>query len=93
MENIDTVYDKENYSIVSDGKTYKLNSKKVKRSKIQILLNELSKANNSDNSLAKYGIDTSWIINNPSKLLELYSDKEDIDWNKPQKQFIFKENF
>lgn len=91
MENIDTVYDKENYSIVSDGKTYKLNSKKVKRSKIQILLNELSKANNSDNSLAKYGIDTSWIINNPSKLLELYSDKEDIDWNKPQKQFIFKE--
>ena len=91
LENSDTVYRREIYSIVLDGKTYKLNNKKVKKSKIQILLNELSKSNNSVNSLAKYGIDTSWIINNPSKLLELYSDKEDIDWNEPQKQFIFKE--
>lgn len=91
MEGSDTIYGKEKFSIVSNGKTYKLNNKRVKKSKIQTLLNELSKYNNSDNSLAKYSIDTNWIINNPSKLLELYSDKEDIDWNDPQKQFIFKQ--
>ena len=87
----DNLYRSDKYSIFLEGKDYFLNGNKIAKSKIISLLAELTKQNNADNSLAKYGIDTNWIKNNPTELLSNYSDKKRIEWNVQQKQFIFKE--
>lgn len=86
----DNIYRTDNYSIILDGKKYVLNGKRVAKSKILNLLTELTKSDNIDNSLAKYELDTNWIKSHPEDLLNLYSDKERIDWNEQQKEFIFK---
>ena len=91
MDGSDTIYRTENYSIVLKGKAYKLFDKRIGKSEIENLIAELSNENNYDNSLAKYGIDTNWIKSNPTELFKLYSDKERIEWNEKQKQYIFKE--
>ncbi|HOZ76923.1 MAG TPA: hypothetical protein PLY34_02955, partial [Ferruginibacter sp.] len=90
LQSTDKQYGADNYSISYDGKRYFLNGKKISKSKILNLLTELSKPSNTDNSLAKYELDTNWIKNNPADLLTLYSDKERIEWNLQQKEFIFK---
>lgn len=87
----DNIYRTHNYSITLKGNDYLLNGDRIAKSKILSLLAELTKQNNVDNSLAKYGIDTNWIKNNPTELLSIYSNKERIEWNEQQKQFIFKE--
>jgi hypothetical protein len=87
---IDKLYRTDNYSVILEGSKYSLNGNRIAKSKIQNLLAELTKQSNTDNSLAKYELDTNWIKSNPSDLLTLYSDKERIDWNNHQKEFIFK---
>ena len=86
----DNIYRTDNYSIILDGNIYFLKGNRIAKSKILNLLTELTKPSNTDNSLAKYEIDTNWIKNNPADLLSLYSDKERVDWNEQQKEFIFK---
>ncbi|WP_462250209.1 hypothetical protein [Ferruginibacter sp.] len=86
----DNIYRTDNYSIILDGNRYLLNGDRIAKSKILNLLAELTKPSNADNSLAKYELDTNWIKNNPADLLTLYSDRERIDWNEQQKEFIFK---
>ena len=86
----DNLYRTDNYSIILDGKSYLLNGVRISKLKILNLLTELGKPDNTDNSLAKYEIDTNWIKNNPANLLTLYTDKNQIDWNGQQKDFIFK---
>ena len=87
----DNIYRTDNYSIILEGKNYFLKGDRIAKSKILSLLVELTNQNNADNSLAKYGIDTNWIKNNPAKLLSIYFDNKRIQWNEQQKQFIFKE--
>ena len=87
----DNIYRTDNYSVILHGNRYFLNGDRIAKSKILNLLTELTKPNNTDNSLAKYEIDTNWIKNNPADLLSLYSDKERLEWNEQQKNFIFKE--
>jgi hypothetical protein len=86
----ENLYGTINYSIIRENQNYFLNNKKIAKSKIFILLREVTKQNNTDNSLAKYEIDTNWVKNNPSDLLRLYSDKKIIEWNQQQKEFVFK---
>jgi DUF438 domain-containing protein len=52
---------------------------------------EFQNDNNSKDLLSKFEIDTNYIKNNTEKLLELYSNEENIAWNTQQKEFIFKE--
>jgi hypothetical protein len=87
----DTLYDARLFSLVYNGTNYRLKGKTINKSKIVSFLNELSKNNKSGNSLGKYGIDTTWIKNNPSELLKLYSDKDRVAWNEQQKQFMYKQ--
>ena len=86
----DNIYRTENYSIIRNGNRYVLNGDRISKSKILNLLTELTKPSNNDNSLAKYELDTNWIKTNPMDLLSLYSDKERVDWNEQQREFIFK---
>ncbi|MFN8290747.1 MAG: hypothetical protein U0U70_10845 [Chitinophagaceae bacterium] len=86
----DNIYRTDSYSIILDGNRYFLNGDRIAKSKILNLRKELTKPGNADNSLAKYKLDTNWIKNNPAELLSLYSDKERVDWNRQQKEFIFK---
>lgn len=85
----DNIYRTDNYSIIRDGNRYVLNGDRVSKSKILNLLTELNEPSNSDNSLAKYELDTNWIKSHPEDLLTQYSDKERVDWNEQQKEFIF----
>jgi len=86
----DNIYRTENSSIILADKRYFLNGDRIAKSKILDLLTELTRPSNTDNSLAKYEIDTNWVKNNPEALLSLYSDKKRVDWNEQQKEFIFK---
>ena len=86
----DKVYRTDSYTIILKGTSYFLKDNRISKKKILGLLTELTKPNNTDNSLAKYEIDTNWIKNNPTVLLSLYSDKNSVDWNEQQKDFIFK---
>lgn len=86
----DNIYRTDSYSIILDGDKYFLNGKRIAKSKILSLLTELTKSDNTDNSLAKYELDTNWIKSHPEDLLTLYSDKKRVDWNEQQKEFIFK---
>ena len=86
----DNIYSTDNYSIILEGNRYFLNGGRIAKSKILNLLTELTKPSNADNSLAKYELDTNWMKSNPAELLRLYSDKERIEWNEQQKEFIFK---
>jgi hypothetical protein len=87
----DITYRSDNYSIIHQSNGYFLNGDKISKTNILRLLSELSKPNNTDNFLGKYGIDTTWIKNNPGEILNLYTNKEDFEWNNQQKQYIFKE--
>jgi hypothetical protein len=86
----DNIYRTKNYSIILDDKKYFLNGDRIAKSKILAFLNELTNPGNTNNSLAKYKLDTNWIKSNPADLLSLYSDRERIEWNEQQKEFIFK---
>ncbi|NNV54257.1 hypothetical protein [Limnovirga soli] len=86
----DNIYHTDNFPIILDGKKYFLNDDRIAKSKILELLNELTNPGNTNNSLAKYELDTNWIKSNPANLLSLYSDRNRIDWNEQQKEFIFK---
>lgn len=86
---IDKLYSTDNYSVILDSKRYSLNGEKIAKPKIFKLIVELSKQNNTDNSLSKYGIDTNWLKNNPDNLLKFYKEKKEYAWNDSQKEFIF----
>ncbi|ESU24011.1 hypothetical protein FLJC2902T_32090 [Flavobacterium limnosediminis JC2902] len=76
----------------SSDSLYKSENKIITNKKvISKILEELKKIDNKNYLLAKYKIDTAYIKNNPEKLLKLYSNKLEIDWNTQQKKFIFKE--
>ena len=87
----DKLYRSKSFSIIQQNGSYLLNDKKITKSKIVSLIAELENKNNTDNSLAKYDIDTAWIKNNPNELLKLYSNREEFAWNTQQKEYIFKE--
>jgi len=73
----ENIYHTDNYTIIRDGNKYVLHGKRVSKSKILNLLSALTKPGNSDNSLAKYELDTNWIKTNPADLLSLYSGKKE----------------
>ncbi|RNC85247.1 MAG: hypothetical protein ED557_00270 [Balneola sp.] len=64
---------------------------KRKRSKRRLVI-ELNKTINEDYILVEFGLDTSYIKNNPEELLQLYDGyyRDRIDWNFKQKQHIRK---
>jgi len=85
----DTLYGVDKYSIVRHGNNYRLNNKSINKDKVVGLLQELSMPNNSTNSLTKYDIDTIWVKNNAEQLLQLYPDKDRVEWNQEQRTFIY----
>ena len=62
----------------------------ISKRKISELFSELYKFDSEEQLLDKFGIDTNFIINNPTELLKLYDGKNKIDWNEKQKEYIFK---
>lgn len=87
----DNLYRTERFSVLHKGNSYYLNRNRISKAKIIDLLSAIKDTNNTNNSLAKYQVDTNWIKSNPNELLHFYSDKERIEWNEQQKDFIFKE--
>ncbi|SEG59483.1 hypothetical protein SAMN05421847_2861 [Halpernia humi] len=70
---------------------YKVFSKVIsKKNEIQNLYKLLSEKND-ESLLSKFGIDTISIKNNPEKLISLYDNRNDVSWNKEQRNFIIKE--
>lgn len=61
------------------------------KKEITEILEKIEKVDSKDSLLSKYKIDTTFIKNNPDKILKLYSNKYRFDWNSKQKEFIFKE--
>jgi hypothetical protein len=87
----DILYQTDRFSIINKGNSYSLSDKRISKTKIQDLLSAIKDHSNTDNSLAKYQIDTNWIKNNPTELLSYYSNRERFEWNEKQKEFIYKE--
>jgi len=87
----DDLYQTERFSVVKKGNGYNLNGNEIDKKKIKDLLSAINDQSNTDNSLAKYQVDTNQIKNNPGKLLHFYSNKKEIEWNEQQQAFIFKE--
>ncbi|MGZ3945367.1 MAG: hypothetical protein ACXVJB_10510 [Mucilaginibacter sp.] len=71
--------------------TYESTDNRVSNTLISDLLHELNDPDNLKNSLDRYEVDTTWIKNNPEKMLELSSYFREFAWNKPQKDLILKE--
>lgn len=87
----DNLYKTEKYSVLQKRNSYILNGDRIAKSKILTLLSAINDRSHTENSLVKYQIDTNWIKNNPGELLRFYSNKERIEWNEQQKEFIFNE--
>lgn len=91
FEGGESLYQSERFSVLYNGNSYFLNGGRISKSKIRDLLSSIKDSSNGNNSLAKYQIDTNLIKSNPKDLLRFYSEKDKIEWNEQQKQFIFKE--
>lgn len=78
------------YRIYQKEATYFYEKNKIATSNINHFISELESKTNDDHSLTKYGIDTSYIKANPEQLLKLYSSGNHPEWNKQQKEYIFK---
>jgi hypothetical protein len=63
----------------------------INKRKISDLFTELVKFDEEKQLLAKFEIDTTFILNNPNEILKLYKgyNENKIDWNKKQTEFIF----
>jgi hypothetical protein len=86
----DTLYQKKQATLIRKGESYRINGKSISKPKLRSFLRKLANPM-SNNSIARYGIDTLWIKNNPSEVLELYSDEHKVEWNKQQKEFIYRQ--
>jgi hypothetical protein len=70
------------------------NSDRIKingKRKVLKLISELTRFDEENHLLVKFGIDTNFIKNNPGEVLKLYDGyySKNIDWNEKQKEFIF----
>lgn len=90
FEGGENLYNTEMFVIIRENHKLYLDDKKTPKTKILDFLNELENKENHIYSLSNYGLDTTWIKQNPEKLLPLYSDKKTIEWNNEQKNFIYK---
>jgi hypothetical protein len=81
----------ERYSLLHKGKKYQLRGRIIAVSTVSKLLEEIAQASTVGSIWEAYKLDTVWIKNNPTKLLSMYSARENVAWNTPQKEFIFKE--
>lgn len=90
-EDGDNLYGTERFSMLLKGNHYILNGERIAKSKIVGFLSAIKEPSNTDNSLLKYQIDTSWIKNNASELLTYYSNKKSFAWNEKQREAIYKE--
>lgn len=86
----DSIFRTEKKVIVQKNNKFHLNGRTIAKSKVYKLLNEIEKSNDYSSLLAVYGIDTNWVIKNPSELLKMYSGKRKINWNKYQEEYIYK---
>ena len=68
---------------IYESDTIVLNNKR----KISILYSELVKFDTKEKILAKFEIDTNFILNNPNELLKLYDGyyEKKLDWNENKK--------
>lgn len=74
-----------------NDKEFKTEKKVIKNQKaIRNLLVELQKVDDTTQLLAKFKIDSNYIKNNPEKLLSLYNNEPEMEWNQEQKEYIFK---
>lgn len=85
----DNLYDSEKVTLNRKNEKIYLKDRKVSKSKVLDLLEELKNQETQSYSLSNFGIDTVWIKQNPKELLKLYSDKSRVVWNKEQKDFIY----
>lgn len=91
FEGGESLKQQERYSLLRKGSNYQLRGKTVADSKVSKLLGEVAQATTVSSIYEAYQLDTVWIKNNPAKLLSMYSGREKVEWNMPQKEFIFKE--
>jgi hypothetical protein len=87
----DTIYESTHLVIKHEGSKYKLGAKVIGKNKISQLLNAIVRDSRFDNTLSSFDIDSAWIKKNPNELLKLYSNKNDLEWNEQQIQFIHKQ--
>lgn len=85
----DNLYHTERISAIQKGNSYVVNGDRIAKAKVLDLLGAIKDTSNTYNSLDKHQIDTSWIKNNPNKLLTYYSKGKDFEWNDKQKEFIY----
>lgn len=87
-ENKDSVYSYRKFIITHNDKKYELNGKRIKKATVLDLITEINNKENTNNSIAKYGLDTTFIKQHSEELISLYSKTDRLEWNEQQKEFI-----
>lgn len=87
----DSLYKTKTITFKQSINTYESTDTSVSNTLIFNLLKELKDPDNLKNSLDRYEVDTTWIKNNPEKMLEMSSYFKEFAWNKQQKDLILKE--
>ena len=88
---VENIHRSDRYSLLDKQNNYFLNDKRVAVSKVRGFVSEIQKDSNTEHLFKHFGIDTTWIKNNPVDVLKLYANRNEFEWNFQQKKFIFNE--
>ena len=85
----DFLFRSETNAYIKKEGEYVSKNQSISQSKVKELISEINNPTDKIDLLVQFGIDTTWIKNNPEKLLQLYSNPYKLLWNRQQKEYIF----